>query len=147
VYRRRSKMPAPEQLESNRRRRTRSRPLCSNTIYESHTIKQNRRTSPALTHLRTAHHRAERLTPTPSALLWLKFPGVIKQEDWYTMQAHGCKRRWIPRLTGSTRWLRRPRSVSKDEKDLRLSQGMYDMIEACLATKKIWMLSHSFLPL
>jgi hypothetical protein len=33
------------------------------------------------------------------------------------------------------------KSVSKDEKDLRLSQGMYDMIEACLATKKIWMLS------
>jgi hypothetical protein len=42
---------------------------------------------------------------------------------------------------------KKAKKCEQDEKDLRLSQGMYDMIEACLATKKIWMLSHSFLPL
>jgi hypothetical protein len=53
------------------------------------------------------------------------------KEDWYTMQeAHGCKAEVIPRLTGSTRWLRRPRKCEQGMRRTFDSQGMYDMIEA-----------------
>jgi hypothetical protein len=135
-----SKMPAPEQLRSNRRRRTRlEAALLEHNLRVTH-HRKTARTSPDTPKDRTSSGR--KATPPPSKHpLKLKFPGVIKQEDWYTMQeAHGCKAEVdTPPDRKHQVAKKAKKSVSKDEKDLRLSQGMYDMIEACLATKKIWM--------
>jgi hypothetical protein len=79
-----SKMPAPEQLE-NRGRRTRSRPLYR-TQSTSHTIKR-KTGAPVRPDTPKDRTSSGRKATAAIAPLKLKFPGVIKQEDWYTMQS------------------------------------------------------------